>query len=44
LKSAHQTDLKTLKKLLIWSKEKNKFFLIFFKNIFKTQKQTMSKH
>jgi len=23
-------------KILIWSKEKNKFFLIFFKSVFKT--------
>ena len=27
------------KNILIWSKEKNKKNLIFFKNIFKTQKQ-----
>jgi hypothetical protein len=28
------------KKILIWSKEKNNKNLIFFKNAFKTQKQT----
>jgi hypothetical protein len=37
--SAHQNDLKTLK-ILIWSKEKNKKNLNFFKSIFETQKQT----
>ena len=35
--SAHQNDLKTLKKILIWSKEKNKKKLNFFKNTFETQ-------
>jgi len=31
------------KKLLIWSKEKNKKISNFFKNIFKTQKQIRTK-
>ena len=31
---------KNTKKILIWSKEKNKKNLIFFKNAFETQKQT----
>jgi hypothetical protein len=40
LTSAHQNDIKTSKKILIWSKEKIKK-LNFFKNAFKTQKQTV---
>jgi hypothetical protein len=39
LTSAHQNDLKTLKKLLVWSKEKNKKISNLFKNAFKTQKK-----
>jgi len=37
--SAHQNDLKIQKKILIWSKEKNKKILNFEKNTFETQKQ-----
>jgi len=37
---AHQNDLKKPKNISIWSKEKKLKNLIFFKNVFKTQKQT----
>jgi hypothetical protein len=39
LTTTHQNNLKTQKKILIWSKEKNKKILIFFKNAFEMQKQ-----
>jgi len=44
LTSAHENNLKTSKKKLIWSKEKNKKILNFFKNTLKTQKQTGPTH
>jgi hypothetical protein len=40
LTSAYRNDLKTPKKILIESKEKNKKFSNFFKSVFETQKQT----
>jgi hypothetical protein len=39
LTSTHQNDKKH-QKILIWSEEKNKKNLKFFKNAFETQKQT----
>jgi hypothetical protein len=38
--SASKWSKKT-KKILIWSKEKNKKLSIFFKNVFEKQKQTV---
>jgi hypothetical protein len=40
----HQNDMKILKNILFCSKEKNNFFLIFFKSVFKRKKKKRIKN